>query len=105
VLVGDLIRALKAERQQVEAAIAAFDGDRRPRTCLDLDGACAVLDGLLNLREALAAADPKLRRTVDDAFHLTAEIDRNQAEIRLKALVGAPSPKQPILRSWSPKRP
>jgi hypothetical protein len=39
-LVGDRIRALKAERQQVELAIAHIDDDRRARTDLDLD--CAV---------------------------------------------------------------
>jgi hypothetical protein len=89
VLVGDRIRALKAERQQVELAIAHLDDDRRQRTGLDLVDACAVLDGLPNLREALAAADPKLRRQVYDAFRLTVEIDRNQAQIRLKALVSS----------------
>jgi hypothetical protein len=88
-LVGDRIRALKTEHHNVEAAIAELDGDRRQRTGLDLDDACAVLDGLPNLREALAAADPKLRRQVYDAFRLTVEIDRNEAQIRLKALVSS----------------
>jgi hypothetical protein len=89
VLVGDRIRALKAEHHNVQAAIAELDDDRRQRTGLDLDDACAVLDGLPNLREALAAADPKLRRQVYDAFRLSVEIDRNQAQIRLKALVSS----------------
>jgi hypothetical protein len=89
VLVVERIRALKAEHQNVEAAIAELDDDRRERTGLDLDDACAVLDGLPNLRETLAAADPKLRRQVYDAFRLSVEIDRNQAQIRLKALVSS----------------
>jgi hypothetical protein len=89
VLVGDRIRALKAEHQNVEAAIAELDDDRRQRTGLDLDDACVVLDGLPNLRETLTAADPKLRRQVYDAFRLTVEIDRNEAQIRLKALVSS----------------
>ena len=66
-LVGDRIRALQAEHHNVQAAIAELDDDRRQRTRPDLD-ACAVLDALPNLREALAAADPKLRRQVYDAF-------------------------------------
>jgi hypothetical protein len=89
VLVGDRIRALKAEHHNVESAIAELDDDRRQRTGLDLDDACAALDGLPNLREALAAADPKLRRQVYDAFRLPVEIDRNQAQIRLKALISS----------------
>lgn len=46
VLIGDRIRALKAEHHNVEAAIAELDDDRRQRTGLDLDDACAVLDAL-----------------------------------------------------------
>jgi hypothetical protein len=81
VLIGDRIRALKAEHHNVEAAIAELDDDRRQRTGLELDDACAVLDGLPNPHSALAAADPKLRRQVYDAFRLSVEIDRNQAQI------------------------
>jgi beta-glucosidase-like glycosyl hydrolase len=87
VLVGDRIRALKAERQQVELAIANIDDARHRQTGLDLT--CAVLDGLPNLHNALAAADPKVRRQVYDAFRLSVEIDRNQAQIRLKALISS----------------
>jgi hypothetical protein len=89
VLVGDRIRALKTERQQAELAITHLDDDRHRRTGLDVDDACAILDGLPNLHNALAAADPKLRRQVYDAFRLSVEIDRNQAQIRLKALVSS----------------
>jgi hypothetical protein len=71
------------------ATIAELDDDRSQRTGLDLDDACAVLDGLPNLRETLAAADPKLRRQVYDAFRLSVEINRNEAQIRLKALVSS----------------
>jgi hypothetical protein len=88
-LVGDRIRALKTERQQAELAITHLDDDRHQRTGLDVDDACAILDGLPNLHNALAAADPKLRRQVYDAFRLSVEIDRNQAQIRLKALVSS----------------
>ena len=89
-LVSDRIRALKAEHHNVEAAIAELDDDRGRRTGLDLDDACAVLDGLPNLHNALAAADPKLRRQVYDAFRLSVENDRrHQAHIRLKALISS----------------
>jgi hypothetical protein len=36
--------------------------------------------------EPLAKADPELRRSVYEAFQLGIELDRNKAEIRLKAL-------------------
>jgi hypothetical protein len=61
--VGERIRALKAERQEAEAAIAA------------LEEACAILDSLPNLGKALAAADPQLRRRIYEAFRLAVEID------------------------------
>jgi len=98
ILVGDRIRALKAERQQIEATIAQLDDDRRQRTGLDLDDAGAVPDALPDLRDALAAADPQLRRQIYDAFRLAVEIDRNNAQIRLKALVSSAFTEQPILR-------
>lgn len=68
VLVGERIRALKAEREQTEAAIAQLDADRHQHAALDLDDACAILDALPDLRQPLAAADPQLRRQVYDAF-------------------------------------
>jgi hypothetical protein len=73
--VGERIRALKAERQKAEAAIAALEEDRRQRGAVDLEEACAILDSLPNLGKALAAADPQLRRRVYGAFRLAVEID------------------------------
>jgi hypothetical protein len=73
--VGERILALKAERQEAEAAIAALEEDRRQRGAVDLEEACAILDSLPNLGKALAAADPQLRRRVYEAFRLAVEID------------------------------
>jgi hypothetical protein len=73
--VGERIRALKAGRQEAEAAIAALEEDRRQRGAVDLEEACAILDSLPNLGKALAAADPQLRRRVYGAFRLAVEID------------------------------
>jgi hypothetical protein len=73
--VGERIRALKAERPDAEAAIAALEEDRRQRGAVDLEEAGAILDSLPNLGKALAAADPQLRRRVYEAFRLAVEID------------------------------
>ena len=72
--VGERILALRLERQDAEAAIAAFEEDRRQRGAVDLEEACAILDSLPNLGKALAA-DPQLRRRVYEAFRLAVEID------------------------------
>ncbi|MDQ4000060.1 MAG: hypothetical protein M3283_03425 [Actinomycetota bacterium] len=72
--VGERIWALKAERQEAEAAIAALEEDRRQRGAVDLEEACAILDSLPNLGKALAA-DSQLRRRVYEAFRLAVEID------------------------------
>lgn len=84
-LVGERIRALKAEREQVETALAALDIEQRQRGCLDLEHACAVLDSLPDLAKPLANADPELRREVYEAFQFAVELDRNKSEVRLKA--------------------
>ena len=103
VLGGDRICALKAEHHDVEAAIAELDDDRRQRTGLHLDDACAVLDGLPNLPDALAAAAAKLRRQVYDAFRLTVEIDRDEAQIRVRRSSRAPAPYRRGL-GWASER-
>jgi hypothetical protein len=55
----------------------------------------ARLDG------ALAEAGPELRRSVFDAFRLSAAIDRNAGQIQLKALVSSAFEKAGDLRNWS----
>lgn len=85
VLVGERIRALKAEREQTETALATLDLEQRQRTVLDLEDACAVLDSLPDFGKPLAKADPELRRQVYEAFHFAVELDRNKPEVRLKA--------------------
>ena len=85
VLVGERIRALKAERQQAETVLATLDLEQRQRTVLDLEDACAVLDSLPDLGKPLAKADPELRRQVYEAFHFAVELERNKPEVRLKA--------------------
>lgn len=86
VLVGERIRALKGKREVAEAALAELEADDRQNGAVDLKDACAVLDGIPDLGEALAEADPKQRRAVFDAFRLSVEIDRNTGRLRLKAL-------------------
>ena len=88
-LVGERIRELKAERQEVEAAIAQLDHEQRNGEGFDVEEAAAVLDSLPDLSKPLAEADPELRRSVFEAFRLRVEIDRNAGLIRLKALVSS----------------
>jgi hypothetical protein len=47
------------------------------------------LDSLPDLTEALAYADPELRRRVFDAFRLAVALDRNARQIRVKALTSS----------------
>jgi hypothetical protein len=89
VLVGERISALKAEREQTEAALATLDLEQRQRTTLDLDDACAILEALPDLGKPLAEADPELRRYVYEAFQFAVELDRNTPEVRMKALVSS----------------
>jgi Recombinase len=88
-LVGERIRELKAERQEVEAAIAQLDQAARNGEGFDVEEAAAVLDSLPDLAKPLAEADPELRRSVFEAFRLRVEIDRNAGLVRLKALVSS----------------
>jgi site-specific DNA recombinase len=89
VLVGERIRALKQEREVAEAALADLEATDRRDGVVDLADACSVIDGIPDLGEALADADPEMRRAVFDAFRLSVEIDRNAGQIRLKALVSS----------------
>jgi DNA invertase Pin-like site-specific DNA recombinase len=88
-LVRDRVETLKAERDELQAALGELDDARRTDTAIDLDDACEILDSLPNLTEALAAADPELRRRVFDAFRLAVALDRNAGQIRVKALISS----------------
>lgn len=70
VLVGERIRALKAEREDAQAVLAQLEGARRDSTAVDPEDAAAVLAPLPDLGKALAAAHPEQRRAVFDAFRL-----------------------------------
>ena len=88
IVVGERIRILKSEREEVEAALAQLAQTEQEEP-VDIEEACAVLDSLPDLSEPLAEADPKLRHAVYEAFRLRVEIDRNAQQIRLKALVSS----------------
>jgi hypothetical protein len=87
-VVGERIRVLKTERQEIETLVNQLDrnnnGDR-----LDPAEGAAILDSIPDLSKALKEADPELRRAVFEAFRLRVEIDRNSGVIRLKALVSS----------------
>ena len=87
VLVGERIRALKAERHETETALATLNLEQRQRTVVDLDHACTILGGLPDLSRSLAEADPELRRQIYERFQFAVELDRNKPEVRMKALV------------------
>lgn len=61
----------------------------RENGAVDFGDARLVLDSVPDLGESLAAAEPKLRRAVFDAFRLSVEIDRNAGRLRVKALVSS----------------
>jgi transcriptional regulator with XRE-family HTH domain len=89
-LVRARIDALKAERTDVAAALAALTPTvTNGHAALDLAEACEILDGLPDLTAELANADDELRRRVYDAFQLAVELDRNKGQIRLRALVSS----------------
>jgi hypothetical protein len=73
--------------------------DRGTGAAIDVDDACAVLDGLPDLSDALARAEPELRRRVFDAFRLSVAIDKNAAQIHVKALVSSAFTKARDLQS------
>jgi DNA invertase Pin-like site-specific DNA recombinase len=89
VLVGERILTLKAERHQAEAALSQLDLQQRQRAGIDLQHACAILDGLPDLAKPLAKADPELQRRIFEIFHLRVELDRNTPQVRMKALVSS----------------
>jgi len=76
-----------------------LDGSRNGEASIDVDDACAVLDGLPDLGDALARAEPELRRRVFDAFRLSVAIDKNAAQIPVKALVSSAFTKARDLQS------
>jgi hypothetical protein len=77
-------------------------GSSRSARSVDLDRACAILDGLPDLSKSLARAEPELQRRIFEAFHLTIELDRNAPEVRLSALVSSASPRR---LTWTHLRP
>ena len=89
VLVGERIRALKDKREVAEAALAELEADDRQNGTVDPDEACTILDGISDLGELLAEANPEQRRAVFDPFRLSVGIDRNSGQLRLKALVSS----------------
>ena len=88
-IVGERIRALKVERQEIETLVAQLDHNNGHGDRLDAKEGAAILDSLPDLSKALKEADPELRRAVFEAFRLRVEIDRNSGLIRLKALVSS----------------
>jgi hypothetical protein len=97
VLVRERIEALKAERDEIAAALAGL-GDA-PDDGIAVDEACEILDSLPDLTEALAAAEPEVRRRVFDAFRLSVSLDRNARQIHVKALVSSAFTKARDLQS------
>jgi hypothetical protein len=100
-LVRDRVETLKAERDELQAPLAELDDPGRTDAAIDVDDACEILDSLPNLTEALAAADPELRRRVFDAFRLAVAIDRNAGQIRVKALISSAFTKTATFTTWS----
>ncbi|MGH2844721.1 MAG: hypothetical protein ACRDL0_01630, partial [Thermoleophilaceae bacterium] len=89
IVVGERIRALKLARAEAETGLADVERAHRQQARPDFEEAREILHGLPDLGGALRAADPQLRRRVYEAFRLSAEIDRNAGQIRLKALVSS----------------
>jgi DNA invertase Pin-like site-specific DNA recombinase len=89
ILVGDRIRALKTEREEVEAKLAQLDHARTDSQAIDPDEAAEILASVPDLSAALAEADPEARHALYEAFRLRVEIDRNAGQIRLKALISS----------------
>ncbi len=87
--VGRRIRELKAERTESQSVLAQIEDSQRNSTAVNPEDARAILDALPDLGKHLATADPTLRRAVFDAFRLHVEIDRNDGQVRLKALVSS----------------
>jgi site-specific DNA recombinase len=97
-LVRDRIAALKTERAQIDADLAALQ-PKQPNDSIDLDDACEILNALPDLGKALSAADTETRRGVFDAFRLSVVLDRNAHQIQVKALVSSAFTKARDLQS------
>ncbi len=98
-LVRERIKALKAEQDEIEAALASLAATHSNNGTVDVDQACEILDSLPDLTEALAKAAPEIRRRVFDAFRLSVALDRNAHQIRVKALVSSAFTKARDLQS------
>jgi hypothetical protein len=95
------VERLKAERAAADRALAELEGSRNGATSIDVDDACPVLDRLPDLAAAPARAEPELRRRVFDAFRLSVAIDKNAAQIHVKALVSSAFTKPATFRASS----
>jgi site-specific DNA recombinase len=86
-----LVRSRLEKLQQQRDNLTAASASLTPETtnAIDEDEACAILDALPNLSEALAAADPELRRRVYEAFGLTVTLDKNTRQIQIRALISS----------------
>jgi site-specific DNA recombinase len=80
-LVSKRIVTLKHERRELEGALTSTERECHDKGLIDFDDACKLLDSLPQLDDALAEAEPELRRSVFDAFRLSAAIDRNAGQI------------------------
>ena len=85
----DRVETLKAERDELRAALAELDDAVRTDAAIEVEDACEILDSLPDLTEALAAADPEVRRRVFDAFRRVVAVDRNAGQIRVEALISS----------------
>ena len=88
-LVRDRIDALKTERAEAEAQLAALAAENHENGSIDFHNACEILNALPDLGRALAEADPQTRRHVFDAFRLSVTLDRNAGQIHVKALISS----------------
>lgn len=79
-VVGERIRALKAERQEIETLVSQLDRNNNSEH-LDAEEGAEILDSIPDLSKALKEADPEMRRAVFEAFRLRVEIDRNSGLI------------------------
>lgn len=96
-VIGQRIESLKAERDETAAAIERLADTHNDE--ITVDDACEILDSLPDLTEALAAAEPEIRRRVFDAFRLSVSLDRNAGQIHVKALVSSAFTKARDLQS------
>ena len=86
-LVAQRIQELRTEQEITQALLTGIKAQTPDR--IDLDQAREILDALPDLRGALKAADPQLRRQVYDAFHFTVDVDRNAHTLVMRATVSS----------------